>query len=181
MSRQSYRMGFTLVELVLSMSVASVLMAGLASAMVLASRALPDPDSPLTSAVNSHQVLDEIVGDLYTAITFITRTPNEVTFTVADRDNNNAPEVIRYAWSGTLGTSLIRQYNGGTVVHLINQVSDFQLAYTLQTIVTVGEDLVETTQYFVHTVGLSLLPVGETATRFMTTVEVLNQPEVSEP
>jgi hypothetical protein len=59
-----------------------------------------------------------------------------IEFSVADRDGDEVPETIRYAWSGTGGTPLTRQYNGGTVVSILTDVRQFSLTYNLKTIST---------------------------------------------
>lgn len=147
-----HRRGFTLVELLLSMSVATVLMAGLASAMVLASRAIPDPQSPLSSTVTAYHLAEEIASELYTARTFTERSPTVVDFTVADRDDDNTPETIRYEWTGTPGDPLTRQYNGGSIVSIAENVHEFDLTYltrstteteTVTTITTVDEAILD--------------------------------------
>lgn len=127
------KLGFTLIEVVVSMSVATVLMGGMASAIVIAGRALPDSQSSLSATVNSFLIAEQMVGEMYCAQGFSERTATAIEFTVFDRDNDSNPETIRYAWDGESGDPLTRQYNGGTVVNLIDSVYDFQLGYNLQT------------------------------------------------
>lgn len=128
------RHGFTLVELVLSMAIMTILMGAMASAVLIATHALPDDQSPSTAAVDGSEVLDRIAGDLLAGTSFPEMTARSVTLTVADRNGDKAPETIRYAWSGTPGDSLTRQYNGGTVVKLVAEVQEFALDYVLTTV-----------------------------------------------
>ena len=59
-------------------------------------------------------------------------TPNAITFDVADRNHGDpGPETITYAWAGTPGDPLTRQYNGGTIVNLQEDVQEFDLRYDL--------------------------------------------------
>ncbi|MGB2984554.1 MAG: prepilin-type N-terminal cleavage/methylation domain-containing protein [Phycisphaerae bacterium] len=125
----------TLVELTVSMAVMTVLMGGLASAIVLASRALPEDQSSLSATVDGYSATDQIAGELLCAQTFTVRTSTTVEFTVADRDPliNPGPETIRYEWSGTPGDPLNRSYNNGTAVAVVDDVQDFTLTYNTTT------------------------------------------------
>ena len=97
------RSAFTLVEVVMSMAIMAVLMAGIASAMLMAGQTLPDADDTSVAVASGSQAVDQIAGDLYCATSFTRRAANEVEFTVDDRNGDEAPELIRYAWSGTPG------------------------------------------------------------------------------
>jgi prepilin-type N-terminal cleavage/methylation domain-containing protein len=130
-SSQSPR-GFTLVELIVATAIMGILMTGLASAVLIATHALPDDESPSRAASESATVADQLAEELASAVWIIEHTPTAVTFTVADRDNDGAAERIRYAWSGTAGDPLTRQYNGGTVLDMLADVHEFDLAYTVQ-------------------------------------------------
>ena len=127
------RRGFTLVELVLSMAVMTVLIGGIASAMLLASRAIPDDQSPTSVLLRGSEAAEEIAGELYTARTITERSAMAVEFTVHDRNGDEVPETLRYEWSGTAGDPLTRQYNGGTVANIAEDVQEFQLTYDLKT------------------------------------------------
>lgn len=108
----------------------TVLLGGLTSAVLIASHSLPTGNDPLTASVQAGQVVDQIARDLLYATTFTESTNNAVTFTVADRGHGTAgPETIRYAWSGTAGDPLTRQYNSGTVVTVCQSVEAFTLDF----------------------------------------------------
>lgn len=116
-------------ELMVSAAVAAVIMAGLASAMLLASHALPDSNGPFATALEGSRVAEEIAEDLRYALSFTEQSATAVTFTVADRTGDSLAETIRYAWSGTPGDSLTRQYNGGTAVTIADNVEQFALTH----------------------------------------------------
>jgi prepilin-type N-terminal cleavage/methylation domain-containing protein len=107
------RRGFTLVEMVLSMAVMTILLGGIASAMILASRAMPDLATPLKAMADGYYAADQLAGELFAAQTITARSATSVTFTVADRNNDSIAETIRYSWGGA-GQPLTRQYNIGT-------------------------------------------------------------------
>ncbi len=127
-----HRPAFTLAELVVSMAVMSVLLVGLASAVLIASRSLPGPESRLEQSARTAAALDTIVEDLRLASWFLEHTDTATTFAVPDRNGDGRPERIRYAWSGTPGDPLTRQLNGGTVVNLLADVRQFSLALILR-------------------------------------------------
>jgi len=125
---------FTLVEAVVSVSVISIIMLATGSAVVLAMRALPDPQRPAYRVNQSSQVTDQIVAELQESRHIVERTSSAVTFTVADRNGDGAPEQIRYAWSETAGEPLTRQYNQGSVVNVLEDVHEFCLGLDIQAV-----------------------------------------------
>lgn len=130
--RRNPACGFTLVELAISVAVSAILVGGLASAVMLAAQALPGKERPADKVLQQTRVLDQLVGELQYALFFAERGTRAVTFTVADRNGDGSPERIRYAWSGTAGDPLTRQYNGGTVVSVLENVHQFNLGYDLR-------------------------------------------------
>jgi len=133
-SRCNRSHGFTLTELIVSVSVMAVLMGGIASAMILASRAIPDGRSALDDVVEAYHAAEQIAGELYCAQSFTVRTPTAVEFTVADRDDDASAETVRYEWSGTPGDPLTRRYNGALAVDAVSDVYEFDLTYGVQTL-----------------------------------------------
>lgn len=122
------RSGFTLVELVVSMAASTVLMAGMGSAIFIAARA-SNPSEVPANTIKGSVTAQEIAAELRSAVSFNERTANSVEFTVADRDGDGFVETIRYNWSAVPGHPLTRQYNGGNVVNVLEDVYDFSLAY----------------------------------------------------
>lgn len=131
---RAHRRGLTLVELVISFALAAILLTGMTSAVVLASRALPENTGAADAAVNSSDVMQCISNELRNAVCITENTATAVTFTVADRDGNGSPERIRYAWSGTAGQPLTRQYNSGTAVTVLDDVQQFALTYDVKSV-----------------------------------------------
>jgi hypothetical protein len=126
------RVGFTLAELVVSLATATLLMAGMMSAILIATRsAKTNPGTALV--IDGSLALEDLVAELRDAVYFKQRSATVVSFTVPDRDSDGDVETIRYSWSGTLGDSLLREYNGGSAVAVVDDVHAFSLAYTVQT------------------------------------------------
>ncbi len=111
------------------MVVLSIVLLALGSAIVLASHAIPDAPGPTAAVATAAEVAEQIAGELSFARSFVERTANTVEFTVADRNGDLISETIRYAFSGTSGDPLTRQYNGGTVVSIIEAAEEFELLY----------------------------------------------------
>jgi prepilin-type N-terminal cleavage/methylation domain-containing protein len=128
--------GFTLVEMVVSLGIASVLLLGIGGAMLIAARAVPDAKSSTGAIVDASGVQEQLLTELQYATTVNSRSATMIEFTVADRDGNDVEEVIRYEWSGVAGASLTRRYNAGPIVPVLPDVRDFALSYDLQTIST---------------------------------------------
>ncbi|MBN2477587.1 MAG: hypothetical protein JXB62_23470 [Pirellulales bacterium] len=127
------RRGHTLVELAVSMIATGFLLVGMASAVYIATQAAK-PDAPTAAMLQGSMTAAEVLSDLRCAIALTERTATSVAFTVADRDTDDAPETIRYAWSGTAGDPLTRQYNAGPVVDVLANVQEFALDYQVKTI-----------------------------------------------
>lgn len=128
------RRGFTLIELVVSLSVMTILMAGIASALVIASRALPDRDSPVSVAVDAAEIVERITAELYDAQSFGVRSATSVAFTVQDRTGDGNPDTIRYAWSGTPGAPLTRKVNLALPYTVLENVQEFALSYDVRSV-----------------------------------------------
>ena len=119
----------------MAVSIMSVLMFGVASAILIASHAMPKTDDQNQLIRDGASAADELSEEVRTALWFIEHAATAMTFTVPDRDNNGLPERIRYAWSGTPGDPLTRQYNGGTVVRVATDVHTFDLTYDIRAVV----------------------------------------------
>jgi hypothetical protein len=119
----------TLVEVVVALAMFSLIALALESALMLATKAVPDAQSANASYVAGAKVNDQIASELFYAQSVTELTSRSITFTVADRDNDSVPETIRYAWSGTSGDPLTRQYNSNAAVNVLDNVQEFTLAY----------------------------------------------------
>ncbi len=136
MKSTAHREGWSLLEMVLALAVTSTLLLSLGSAMLLASRALPEARSPTARTVAGADAIESVVAELRYAVAINQRSGRMIEFTVADRGGDATPEVVRYEWSGTVGDPLTRRYNAGASVEVLANVQDFSLTYDLQTIST---------------------------------------------
>lgn len=149
-----------------------VVMGGLTSALVLAAHALPGGQSTTQTRTGVSEALDGLAAELLYA-TSVTKSPGPavtraVTFTVADRNHGDpGPETIRYAWAGTEGDPLTRQYNGGTTVVVLENVALFELEYE---ILPESQELIG--------LGVHLKVEGRPKVDMLTRAQTLNYPEV---
>ena len=127
------RSGHTLIELIVSVAVSGILVVGLMSTLYTATRAT-DPAAGAGRILDGSLSAHDLLGELQLAVTFLERSANAVTFTVADRNGDTADETIRYAWSGTPGDPLTRQYNGGAALEVLQDVHDFTLTYDVKVV-----------------------------------------------
>ncbi len=123
-----HRCGFSLIELVTSLAIISILMVAMGSAMVIATRGLPDTSSPFAKKMDAAQVVGQLADEVAYATTILKMSPTELEFVV---DRNGTPITILYVWDGTPGDPLIREYNDGPDVTVIENVQDFNLTYNL--------------------------------------------------
>lgn len=139
--------GFTLVELLVSIAVTMIIVVGLTSSMLVASRAMPDVDNPANDTLVAGAAAEELAAEVQYAISMNSYSTTLIEFDVADRDGDEVPETIRYEWSGTPGDPLTRQYNDGSIVEILDNVHEFNLSYDLEPLsdaVTGGNESAET-------------------------------------
>lgn len=130
------RGGFTLAEIIVSVMIISIVMVALSSAIMLASKALPDSAGGSSALAAAGRALDNVVADIRLALSVSESTSTSLTFTVQDQNGDGLSETIRYAWSGVAGAPLTRQFNGGAAVEVAQGVQDFDLTYNVLTVVT---------------------------------------------
>ena len=122
---------YFLIELLVSLAITAVIMVGIGSSMLIAGRALPDADCPADAAISAGRAAEQLAAELQYAIDITNRSATMVEFNVADRSSDDIPETNRYEWSGAAGDPLTRQYNGGSVVDVLENVRHFDLSYKL--------------------------------------------------
>lgn len=127
-ARHNRRVGQTLIELIVSMTLATMLMLGLGSCLLIASSAF---DGSLIAAKNSRSadVLADMMTDLNQAKAFTSRSSDSVTFTVPDRNNDGSDETLTYAWTGMPAAELTYAVNGAPPVTILQDVQRLDLTY----------------------------------------------------
>lgn len=128
--------GYTLLELVMATATSTLLLAGMASSVYVASRALDIADGASATSRGTVRALDQITRDVQYATRFTERTSTAMTFTVPDRNGDGLPETIRYAWGGVSGDPLTYELNGVSGGALATNVTHVDFSYLTRRIFT---------------------------------------------
>jgi hypothetical protein len=115
--------------MVVAIAMFALVAVALQSAVLLASKALPDRNGVGANQLAATRFAERINSELTYALNVTELTATSIAFTVADRDNDAAEETIRYAWSGVAGDPITRQYNGGKQHAALDDAREFALAY----------------------------------------------------
>jgi hypothetical protein len=124
---------FSLIELVAAMGITTILLAAIASTVLIATNAIPQTNDAFSGPMTAARVVDQMTGELESALQVLQQTPTSITFTVPPRNGDTTPEKISYSWAGPSGAPLMRQYNSGAAVALISPVDQFSLTPVIAT------------------------------------------------
>lgn len=127
------RCGFTLIELVLSLSLVGVVLVALGSILSLSMRAMPQSSDAASHIRNAAFPVNVMTEELGSAIEFLAITSREVRFRVNDRTGDGLPETITYSWSGTPGDPVLRRVNTDDFRPLIESVRHIRFGASVQT------------------------------------------------
>lgn len=170
------RPAYTLVELVASIVATGILMAGMGSVLFVAAQST-DENTTSAMQIAASATAHEILSDLQFAKSFVVRSSTAVEFTVATRDLDATDETIRYAWSGTPGDPLTRQYNLLSSAIFIDNVHVFQYTDHVETVTEFGG----TQKHYVYQGDIRLQIGNDPTSLIVAGVKTLNAPEVPAP
>ena len=170
------RHAFTLVELVLAMAATSLLLLGISSAIIVASRSAYDPKQPQTALARSRCVAQLIADDLAQATSIVEGSATAVEFKVADRDDDGVEETLRYEWSGLAGDGVFRSINGDSAL-LASDIASLAFIYSTTTenatVVGSAAEGAEQLLYAFEDANLSNVPISTTSWLAMTIAPTL--------
>ena len=170
------RSAYTLIELVSSIAATSILMAGMGSVLFVAARSTDDSTTSAMQIVAS-ATAHEVLSDLQFTKSFVQRSSTGVEFLVADRDADNSDERIRYAWSGTPGDPLTKQYNSQPEIDYLDDVHAFGYTDHVETVTAFDG----TQTHHVYQSDIWLQAGDAPSSRVFVSVKTLNAPEVPTP
>ncbi len=124
--------GMSFIEVMISVLISSIIVAGLQGTIFISLQSMPDSAGVASAALRVSQTADRLAAELQTAVSVTERSATMIGFVVPDRDGDGSGERIRYAWTGTPGGELTRQYNGGPAVTIVAQLNLFSLTPTLK-------------------------------------------------
>ncbi len=127
------RRAFTLAEMAVALVVTAVVLLAAQSAVLLASKAVPDSDSAQVLRVRAADGMQRMLAELAVAKTLKEASERAVSFTVQDRDADGVDETITYSWSGIKGDAIIRTGIDGATEAAVPGVQGLSLAYDTST------------------------------------------------
>lgn len=129
------RPAFTLIEMMISLTIIAFIMAACGSMVMLAAKAMSnDASNAGSNATASRSAVDMIIDDLKVATAVTEQTATAITMTVPDRDGDASPETIRYSWTGTPGDPLKRAYNTRPAGVVAANVQALNFSYLTKTV-----------------------------------------------
>lgn len=131
--------GFSLIEMVLSLSLVGLVLASLGSMLAFSMQATPRPDDAVIRITDASLPVSIMTEEIGSAISVSALTATSITFEVADRTGDDTPESVTYDWAGTPGDPLTREINGEGAIVVLPDVQAFEFepeldSFTLDTI-----------------------------------------------
>ncbi|MBX3422464.1 MAG: prepilin-type N-terminal cleavage/methylation domain-containing protein [Pirellulaceae bacterium] len=121
-------MAFTLLEMVIAMTVTSIVMVGMAATLSLAIQSAKPPTTA-TAAATTGDLADRLLTDLATANAFSVQSANDVQFSVPSRSGGAGLDTLRYQWTGPVQKQLLWSINSGIPQVLASDVDILRLNY----------------------------------------------------
>ena len=136
--RRAGSRAFTLLELVIAISIMSMLSMAAMGMMMFSARQTATAAEIDQKSFNARDIIDEVMVDIAFALNFTERRSDAISFTVPDRTGDGIPESIRYAWVHDAPDpkqwSLTKEYNASEAKVLVEDVRSFELTYLLKTV-----------------------------------------------
>lgn len=120
------RRGFTLIELVVSLSVVGILALAIGSSIIISTRTLPTADGFAEMQASAGRALTLLGDDVRLATSIAAPDVRTLTLTIPDQDGDAADETVEYQWSGSAGDSFTREFNGGGPNALLSDIIDLK-------------------------------------------------------
>ncbi|MFB3430599.1 MAG: hypothetical protein ABL309_06745 [Phycisphaerales bacterium] len=120
------RRAFSLIEMVLSLSLVGLVLASLGSMLAFSMQAAPRPDDAVIRITDASLPLGIMTEEIGSAISISALTATSITFEVADRTGDGDPETITYDWGGTPGDPLTRDFNSEGATVVLDDVQAFE-------------------------------------------------------
>ena len=124
------RAGFTMMEILVALSISTIVMLGVVSLLSLSSRAIPQPGGLQETSVNGADLFARLTADLACAMQITRADATAITLLVPDRTGDDVPETISYSWAGTAGNPVLRVVNGTGSTELLGSVDSLQFSYS---------------------------------------------------
>ncbi len=164
--RCGQRAGLTLLELLVSMTASTALIAGLSSALFIATRMIEPPQRPNHETAESARECEQLLQELRYITSIESVGENLLDIEVPDRDEDGISEYVRIQWSGVAGESLMWTMNDEPSIPIVNDVHDWQLSTQLA---DTGE---------VVSIGMRLQVGSHSVGEVWSTIDLPNRPRI---
>lgn len=122
--------GFTLLEMIASLTISAILLLGLTSLLSIGLKAAtPSPTAEATR--QAADITDLILRDVCSARSFGTLTSNEIEMKVPGQEPGSL-DSIRYKWQGKTDKRLLRSINGAAFHQIAQQIDPFEFYFSTQ-------------------------------------------------
>ncbi len=128
--RSSAQRGFSLIEMVLSLTLVGLVLASLGSVLAFAMGAAPKADDPSIRLRETQFPLGVMTEEIASATRFISISSTKIAFEVADRTADAVSDTITYSWDGTPGSPLLRAINAETATEVLTEIEQFAFIAT---------------------------------------------------
>ena len=118
------RRGYTMIELLVSLVGASILMAGLGSAIVITTQAVSPPGEQ-RSVLKAAEVTFIMADELQSSVHVVEQSATAVEFALSDRDGDGQTDIVRYEWDNT--SHLLARHSENRHGTLLSDVSAFAI------------------------------------------------------
>ena len=144
---------FTLVEVLVAISISSMLFLSLSAALSGTLDTTADVSQQFASWQTVSSALLRMEKEVSLATQFATTGLRQVSFSVPDITGDGADDLVQYSWSGTVGAPLTRTVNGAGSINVLPQAQDVKFSYnyrqkTFVGITNASKDLAVTPAYF---------------------------------
>jgi len=121
--------GFSLAELLVVISISSVLFLSLSAALSGTLNTTVEVAAQLSSWHMVSSALLQMERELALATQVVFTGDTRISFSVPDITGDGAEDLVAYSWDGSDGAPLVRAVNGGSAVDLLPEVRDVRFSY----------------------------------------------------
>ena len=153
------RRAFTLVELLVALSISTLLLGAISSLFVIMARALPDDTSPLSRTSQLTRAVDRFAFDVSWATQVVQASTSKCEFIVPDCTGDAVDDSVVYKWAGA-GASWTRELNGGAAETICESLKSLTFTWRCRRVAGgVGIRSLETVQVELVSADAAALPV----------------------
>ena len=125
------RRGITLLELVISLSVVSILLGAMGSVILISARTMPGTQSDVDRVPLAQRAWTQIADDVRTATSVTMPDKLSLVLVVPERNPDGSDMTVTYAWGGNSGDALTREVDGGGAAPVITGVTDLEFGWAV--------------------------------------------------